>query len=76
MVGEARNNYGERQCDGLQAINDRCRRMIWLNAESKNQWGSGDSEMVRYQRVCQSAYECNTLGQLERVIDQLLTLTR
>jgi uncharacterized protein len=76
ILGDARNNYGNPQFDVLQAINDRCRRIIWLNPESKNQWGSGDSEMVRYQRVCESAYECNTLGHLERVIDQLLTLTR
>ncbi len=76
LLGDARNNYGDHRFERLLEISERCRRIIWLNPEGKNQWGTGDSEMLRYQRVCQVAHECNTLGQLETIVDQLMTLTR
>jgi len=76
ILGDARNNYGDPKFERLQELGERCRRIIWLNPESKSQWGSGDSEMLRYLRVCQTAHECNTLGQLERVIDELITITK
>jgi uncharacterized protein with von Willebrand factor type A (vWA) domain len=76
MLGDARNNYGDHRFERLLEISERCRRIIWLNPEGKHQWGSGDSEMLRYQRVCQLAHECNTLGQLEYIVDELITLTR
>lgn len=76
ILGDARNNYGDHRFERLLEISERCRRIIWLNPEGKNQWGSGDSEMLRYQRVCHLAHECNTLGQLETIVDELITLVR
>ena len=76
ILGDARNNYGAHKFERLLEISERCRRIIWLNPEGKYQWGSGDSEMLRYQRVCQLAHECNTLGQLEYIVDELITLAR
>ena len=76
VLGDARNNYGDHRFERLLEISERCRRIIWLNPEGKHQWGSGDSEMLRYQRVCHIAHECNTLGQLETIVDELMTLTR
>jgi uncharacterized protein with von Willebrand factor type A (vWA) domain len=76
ILGDARNNYGDHRFERLLEISERCRRIIWLNPEGKNQWGGGDSEMLRYQRVCHLAHECNTLGQLETIVDNLITLVR
>lgn len=76
MLGDARNNYGDHRFERLLEISERCRRIIWLNPEGKSQWGSGDSEMLRYQRVCHLVHECNTLGQLEYIVDELITLAR
>lgn len=72
MLGDARNNYGEPRVDILQQLHQRSRQLIWLNPESRNRWGSGDSEMKRYQPYCTWAEPCQSLSQLERFISHLL----
>ena len=76
ILGDARNNNGDPKLEILQSIYQRSRQVIWLNPESRRAWGSGDSEMLRYQSACHFSAECNNLRQLERIIDQLLKSTR
>lgn len=76
ILGDARNNNGDPRLDILQSIYRRSRQVIWLNPESRRAWGSGDSEMLRYQSACHFCAECNNLKQLERIVDQLLKSTR
>ena len=76
ILGDARNNNGDPRLDIMQSIYARARQVIWLNPESRQAWGSGDSEMRRYQSACHFTAECNSLQQLERVVDQLLKNTR
>lgn len=76
ILGDARNNNGDPQLEILQSIYQRSRQVIWLNPESRRAWGSGDSEMLRYQSACHFTAECNNLKQLERIVDQLLKSTR
>lgn len=72
MLGDARNNYGEPRTEIMKAIQDRARQVIWLNPEHRRRWGSGDSEMKRYQPYCSWAEPCQSLNQLERFISNLL----
>lgn len=74
VLGDARNNGGDPRLEIMQSVYQRARRVLWLNPESRRAWGSGDSEMLRYQSACHFAAECNNLQQLERIIDQLLRL--
>ena len=53
-------------------IQQRARAVIWLNPEPDSYWGQGDSVMHRYQRFTHVAKPCNTLGQLERIIEDVL----
>lgn len=76
ILGDARNNRGDPRLDIMRSIYQRARQVIWLNPESRRAWGTGDSEMLRYQSACHFAAECNNLKQLERVVDQLLKTTR
>lgn len=76
ILGDARNNNGDPQLQILQSIYQRSRQVIWLNPESRRSWGTGDSEMLRYQSACHFSAECNNLKQLERIVDQLLKSTR
>lgn len=76
ILGDARNNRGNPELDIMQSIYQRSKQVIWLNPEPRRAWGTGDSEMLRYQSACHFAAECNNLQQLERVIDQLLRSTR
>ncbi len=75
MLGDARNNNGDPRLDIMQSIYQRSKQVIWLNPESRRAWGSGDSEMLRYQSACHFSAECNNLKQLERIVDQLLKST-
>lgn len=72
ILGDARNNYGEPRIDILQQLHERSRQLIWLNPEARNRWGSGDSDMKRYQPYCSWAEPCQSLNQLERFISHLL----
>lgn len=72
ILGDARNNYGEAHTEVLKEMYDRCKRLIWLNPESRLSWSTGDSEMRRYQAYSHQADECNSLMHLERVVGNLL----
>ena len=76
ILGDARNNRGEPRLDILQSIYNRAKTVIWLNPERRSYWGTGDSEMRRYQSACHFATECQTLQQLEKTVDRLLKLIR
>ncbi len=39
---------------------------IWLNPEFRSAWGTGDSDMFRYEPHCNVATVCNTRRHLER----------
>ncbi len=72
ILGDARNNYGAAQTELLRGFRDRSKRVIWLNPEPETAWGSGDSEMHRYQAHVHQANVCNSLVHLERVVSGLL----
>ena len=72
FLGDARSNYADPRLDLLATIQKRSRALIWLNPEPESYWGQGDSVMHRYQRFCHVAKPCNTLAQLERIIEDVL----
>jgi len=76
ILGDARNNNGDPKLEIMQSVYQRAKQVIWLNPESRRSWGTGDSEMQRYQSACHFSAECNNLKQLERIVDQLLKSTR
>ena len=75
ILGDARNNNGDPKLEIMQSIYQRSKQVIWLNPESRRAWGTGDSDMLRYQSACHFTAECNNLTQLERIVDQLLKST-
>jgi uncharacterized protein with von Willebrand factor type A (vWA) domain len=72
VLGDARNNYNLPHDWCLRDIRQRAKRVIWLNPETRNTWGFGDSEMERYQIHCDMVEECRNLNQLYRVVDRLV----
>jgi uncharacterized protein with von Willebrand factor type A (vWA) domain len=72
ILGDARNNYGDPKSEVLKEMYDRCKRLIWLNPESRNTWNVGDAEMRRYGSYCHQVEECNSLMHLERIVGNLL----
>jgi uncharacterized protein len=72
MLGDGRTNDADPEAQIMKQIYERSRRVIWLNPEPESFWGTGDSEMPRYRPYCHVAKTCNTVRQLERIIDDLL----
>lgn len=72
ILGDGRNNYGDAKAEILKTLYDRCKRLIWLNPESRHSWYVGDAEMRKYSAYCHQVEECNSLMHLERVVGNLL----
>ena len=72
ILGDGRSNFADPRLDLMHLIQQRARAVIWLNPEPESYWGQGDSVMYRYARFTHVAKQCNTLGQLERIIEDVL----
>lgn len=72
VLGDGRTNYAEPRLDLLRAIAERVRSVIWLNPEPRTYWGQGDSRADAYARFCTVAKPCNSLAELERIIEDVL----
>jgi uncharacterized protein with von Willebrand factor type A (vWA) domain len=72
ILGDGRSNYADPRLDLVRRIGERSRALIWLNPEPETYWNQGDSKMDAYRRFCHVAKTCNTLGQLERIIEDVL----
>ena len=72
ILGDGRTNYANPRLDILRDISHRARAVIWLNPEPETFWNQGDSRMNDYARLCHVAKVCNTLNQLERIIEDVL----
>lgn len=73
ILGDARNNYNSPRIDLMKDLQQRARRVIWLNPETQRQWGTGDSDMWDYVPVCDEVFVVRNLAQLATAVDKLLT---
>jgi uncharacterized protein len=72
VVGDGRNNYNDPQLEIFKDIARRSRNTIWLNPEEMNQWGRGDSDMLKYAPLCGKVFQVTNLNQLSEAVDSLL----
>ena len=72
ILGDARSNYGDPRCDVLKKIQEKSKRILFLNPEPKSVWGTGDSEMLRFVPYCNKSKVCKSLFDLEHVVDDML----
>lgn len=64
ILSDARNNMKDPREWGLARIEERARRVYWLNPEPSGRWNTGDSIMEEYITYCHSVSECRNLRQL------------
>lgn len=72
IVGDGRSNYLNPEDAILGQMRERCRRVIWLNPEPENLWGTGDSEMRAYTHHCHEVRPCRNVNQLVTFIEELV----
>jgi hypothetical protein len=76
ILGDARSNYYEPHVSVLRELSQRARQVFWLNPESRERWGEGDSLMRRYAPYCLRIDSCARLSDIERFADRLLGAVR
>lgn len=72
IVGDGRTNYMNPEDAILGQMRERCRRVIWLNPEQENLWGTGDSEIRSYMPHCHEVRQCRNVNQLFTFIEELV----
>ena len=73
ILGDGRNNFNSPRIDLMKDLQRRAKRLVWLNPEHQRQWGTGDSDMIRYLPIVDSVFEAGNLAQLSYAVDRLLT---
>ena len=76
FLGDARCNFYDPRVDVLKGLARRVRQVFWLNPESRDRWGEGDSVMSHYAPHCLRVDVCRDLQDIERFADRLLSATR
>ncbi len=73
LLGDGRSNHGDPRLDLFSDITARARRTVWLTPEGPALWGTGDSELLRYRPHCTTMAHVQSLSDLERALDRVLT---
>lgn len=71
IFGDARNNWFDSNADILEKISKRVKKVYWFNPESKDEWQTGDSDMIVYKKYCTRVFVCSNLNQLADAICEL-----
>jgi uncharacterized protein with von Willebrand factor type A (vWA) domain len=71
LLGDARNNYHAAEAWVVAAIRRRARHVYWLNPEPRSYWDTGDSIVSQYAVHCDGVFECRSLRQLARFVEDL-----
>jgi uncharacterized protein len=72
ILGDGRNNYNSPRIDLFKELQRRAKRLIWLNPELRQKWGTGDSDMLDYEPHCDAVYSVRNMAQLAAAVDKLL----
>jgi len=72
MLGDARNNQSDGRSDIWQQVYQRSQRVLWLNPEGRFSWDSGDSIISEYAPYCSNVEPCNSLNDINRILNNLL----
>jgi uncharacterized protein len=71
VLGDARNNYRQANAWVLQDLQQRARRVYWLNPEPVQFWDTGDSIATSYARYVEDMVEVRNLKQLARFVERV-----
>ena len=72
ILGDARNNYHASQSWVIKDIEDKVRKVFWLNPEPRSYWDTGDSIVGEYSDFCNGTFEVRNLKQLEAFVENLV----
>jgi uncharacterized protein with von Willebrand factor type A (vWA) domain len=72
VLGDGRTNYHDDAAEVLDRIRERVAALLWFSPESRSQWATGDSAMLRYAPKCTAVLEVRCARELEEAARTLL----
>ena len=72
ILGDARNNYHAAQSWVIKDLQQKARKVFWLNPEPRSYWDTGDSIVSEYGAHCDGTFEVRNLRQLEAFVENLV----
>ncbi len=72
ILGDARNNYHAAQSWIIKDLQQKARKVFWLNPEPRSYWDTGDSIVGEYGTHCDGVFEVRNLRQLESFVENLV----
>ncbi|OJH41828.1 VWA domain-containing protein [Cystobacter ferrugineus] len=72
IIGDGRNNNNAANAWALEELKRKCKRLLWVCPEGRDNWGLGDSEMLTYSKHCHHAVVVNSVAALSRIAEQLV----
>lgn len=72
VIGDGRNNHNPANVWALEDVKRKAKRVVWICTEPRQNWGFGDSEMLRYEKAVSQVVTVQTLSDLERIAQQLI----
>lgn len=72
IIGDARSNHLHPREEILRECKERVKRLVWLNPEPRELWGTGDSEAYSYLPYCNEMRPCWNLNQLSEFVKELI----
>ncbi|MDI6813015.1 MAG: VWA domain-containing protein, partial [Desulfitobacteriaceae bacterium] len=72
ILGDGKNNYRPPQTEYLAAIQEKVRRVIWLNPLETDEWWERDNVLTLYREHCTQVFRCRTLDDLQIITRKLL----
>ncbi|GAA2362222.1 VWA domain-containing protein [Saccharopolyspora halophila] len=71
VLGDARTNGWNPDLESLRAIEEKARRVFWLNPEAESRWATGDSAAHAYADIV-DMHECRNTRRLAHLVSTLL----
>ena len=71
VIGDARNNYRNISQDLIDSLNDKYKKIFWINPEQYRYWDTGDSQMKKFETINYKTAEVRNYKQLKDFIKEM-----
>jgi len=71
VIGDARNNYRNISEDLIEDLDEKYKKIFWINPEQSKYWNTGDSQMKKFEEINYKTVEVRNYKQLKDFIKEI-----
>ena len=71
VIGDARNNYRNISEDLIEDLDEKYKKIFWINPEQRKYWNTGDSQMLKFEAINYKTAEVRNYKQLKDFIKEM-----